>query len=118
MTMLYENGHDDDVDEDVYDDDPDDDDDDDVVMMTMMIQMTAMKTRAHRKRFQSKENCEPANLTHRWRRVRNRTQATLVESDSSKHCAKPFPLPLKNKPILLFQGTIRYKKFHTLLPPQ
>ena len=56
MIMLHEDGHDDDVGDDVYDDDPDDDDDEDVVMMTMMIQMTAMKTRAHRKRFQSRED--------------------------------------------------------------
>ena len=83
MTMLHEDRHDDDVDDDVYNDDEDDDVDDD--------------DNDDDDTNDGNENKSTQISEQRRERVRNQTQATLMESEGSKHCAKPLPLQLKNK---------------------
>ena len=54
---------------------------------------------------------EPTNSTHMWRRVWNRTRATLVEGDCSHHCAATYFFIVLAKLVMFIKFDLGYNPF-------
>ena len=57
----------------------------------MLVFVERGKPESDQEKNVSEQRRAPTNSTHRWRRVWNRTRATLVGGECSHHCAIPTP---------------------------